>query len=184
MTRKKAGQGGGPAGSRVRYGPTGRAQRVKTGGHQWSDEAEEAFLAHLAETCNVRASVAAVGFTHFTVYRHKRLRPDFAAKWQAVLAFNYARLEMALVAAALESLGELEIDADRPFANMTVEQAMNLLKLHGPEARGESGGRAGRRPQPRGIDHYRESILRKAEAIRAARGQGNGEGPAPGPDRT
>ncbi len=181
MAENRAGQGRGPAGSRVRYGPAGRAQRIKTGGRQWSDEAEEAFLDHLAETCNVRASAAAVGFTHFTVYRHKRLRPDFAAKWQAVLAHNYARLEMALVAAALETLGELDIDPERPFAKMTVEQAMNLLRLHGPEARGERGGRAGRRPLPRGIEHYRQSIQRKVEAIRKARDQGGDDVPAPEP---
>lgn len=181
MAGKKAGQGSGPAGSRVRYGPTGRAQRIKTGGHQWSDEAEEAFLDHLAETCNVRASAAAVGFTTFTVYRHKRLRPDFAAKWQAVLALNYDRLEMELVAAALESLGDLAVDPDRPIAKMTVEQAMNLLKLHRPEARGERGGRAGRRPLPRGIEHYRRSIIRKVEAIRRMRDQGGDDVPTPNP---
>jgi hypothetical protein len=181
MARKKAGQGGGPAGSRLRYGPTGRAQRVKTGGHQWSDEAEEAFLAHLAETCNVRASVAAVGFTHFTVYRHKKLRPEFAAKWQAVLAHNYDRLEMELVRAAIDSLdGEARFDAERPLARMTIEQAMNLLKLHRAEASGASGGRPGRRPMPRGIEHYRESIRRKVEAIRRA-GEGDGAPPAPRP---
>ncbi len=179
MAGNRAGQGRGPAGSRVRYGPAGRAQRIKTGGHQWSDEAEEAFLDHLAETCNVRASVAAVGFTHFTVYRHKKLRPEFAAKWQAVLAHNYDRLEMELVRAALDALEDIVFDPERPLGKMSVEQAMNLLKLHRAEARGERGGRAGRRPLPRGIEHHRQSIIRKVEAIRKMRDQGDPEGGDP-----
>ena len=169
------GRGAGPEGSLVRYGPTGRAQRVKTGGHQWSEEAEEAFFDHLAASCNVRASAEAVGFTTFTVYRQRRLRPDFAEKWQAALAQGYARLEMALVEAAAESLDGVEFDAERPIPKMTVEQAMNLLKLHGPEARGERGGRPGRFATPRGIEYYRESILKKIVAIRVARGEASEE---------
>jgi hypothetical protein len=163
-TKKKS-----PAGSRVRYGPTGRPQLVKTGGYQWSDEAEEAFFDHLGATCNVRASAAEVGFTTFTVYRQRRLRPDFAARWQAVLEQGYARLEMALLQAALDSMDGVDFDEDRPIPKMSVEQAMNLLKLHGPQARREQSGRPGRRPAPRGIDFYRESILKKVAAIRAAR---------------
>ena len=177
MTKRKTGPG--PAGSRVRYGPTGRAQRIKTGGYQWSDEAEEAFFDHLGATCNVCASAEAVGFTTFTVYRQRRLRPEFAARWQAVLEQGYAALEMALVQAALDSLDGVEFYGDRPIPKMTVEQAMNLLKLHRAEARGEQGGRPGRRPVPRGIEFYRESIRKKVAAIRRADQGGEGE---PEPD--
>lgn len=165
-----AGRGAGPTGSRVRYGPTGRAQRIKTGGHQWSDEAEELFFDHLAASCNVRGSAEAVGFTTYTVYRQRRLRPEFAEKWRIALAQGYARLEMALVEAAVDSLEEIDFDADRPIPRLTVEQAMNLLKLHGPEVREERAGRPGRLAAPKSVEYYRESILRKIAAIRAARG--------------
>lgn len=163
------GRGAGPEGSRVRHGPTGRAQRVKTGGYQWSDEAEEAFFDHLAATCNVRAAAAAVGFTTFTVYRQRRLRPDFAAKWQAILEPAYARLELELLRTALDSIDGAEFDADRPIPKMTVEQVMNVLRAHRNEVRGEGRRGPGRRALPKGIEHYRESIIRKAEAIRRAR---------------
>ncbi len=175
MAGKKAGQGSGPAGSRVRCGPTGRPQLVKTGGYQWSDEAEEAFFDHLGATCNVRASAAAVGFTTFTVYRQRRLRPEFRARWQAVLEQGYAALEMAMVQAALDTFDGADFADDRPIPRMTVEQALNLLKLHRAEARGEEGGRPGRRPIPRGIEYYRESIQRKVEVIRRLRSSPEGE---------
>jgi hypothetical protein len=172
------GRGAGPAGSRLRYGNDGRPKRVKTGGHQWSDEAEAEFFDHLAATCNVRASAEAVGFTTFTVYRQRRLRPDFAAKWQAVLEHGVARLRMELLRSALDTLAGEEFDPDRPIPPMTAEQAMNLLKLHQAEARGERGGRPGRFATPRGFDHHRASILRKLEAIRDSRDPPGGEAPS------
>lgn len=156
---------------------------MKTGGAQWSDEAEEAFFDQLGATCNVRASAAAVGFTTFTVYRQRRLRPEFRARWQAVLEQGYARLEMDMVQAALDTFEGEDFGADRPIPRMTVDQAMNLLKLHRAEARGEQRGRPGRRAVPRGIEYYRESIRRKVEAIRLLDGggtDGEEEGPAGG----
>lgn len=164
-----AGRGGGPAGSRVRYGPTGRAQRIKTGGHQWSDEAEEEFFDHLAATCNVRASAEAVGFTTFTVYRQKRLRPDFAAKWRAALIQGYEALEMELVRAAIDSLEGVEFEAERPIPKMSVEQAMNVLRAHRGEVLGTGRGPGGKRRPPT-LDEVRTSIARKVKAIRKARG--------------
>jgi hypothetical protein len=171
-SRKKAGRGAGPAGSRLRYGPTGRAQRIKTGGYQWSDEAEDAFFDALSATCNVRSSAAAVGFTTFTVYRQKRLRPDFAAKWRAALVQGYDAIEMELVRTALDSLEDMELDADRPIPKMTVEQAMNVLRAHRGEVHGTGRG-PGRRAAPPTLDEVRTSVARKVRAIRALR-QGSG----------
>jgi hypothetical protein len=163
--------GGAPAGSRIRGGKNRRLQRVKAGGYYWSDEAETLFFDVLAASCNVVASAAAVGFTPFTVYRLRRLRPDFAEKWQAALEQGYARLEMALVQAAADTVEGIEFDADRPIPKMSVEEALNLLKLHRAEVRGERAGRPGRFATPRGIEHHRASILRKIEAVRRMRGE-------------
>src|SRR5687767_6260041 len=109
------GRGAGPAGSCLRYGNDGQPKRVKTGGYQWSDEAEAEFFDHLAATCNVRASAEAVGFTTFTVYRQRRLRPEFAAKWQAVLEHAVARLKLELLRSALDGLEGTDFDCDRPI---------------------------------------------------------------------
>lgn len=164
MGRRK--RDGGIAGTFVRGGRNRRAVQVKTGGYFWSEEAEEAFFDLLAASCNVRASAAAVGFTTFTVYRQRRLRPDFAAKWQAALEQGYARLEMAVLRAATDTLEGIAFDCDQPIPAMTFAEAANLLKLHGAEVRGDRAGRPGRFAVPRDIEYYRESILRKIEAIR------------------
>ena len=159
----------GPKGSIVRYGPTGRAQRVNTAGHQWSDEAEEIFFDHLAASCNVRASAAAAGFTTFTVYRQRRMRPEFATRWQAVLEQGYARLEIALLEAATNSIEGVELDAERPIPKMTVEQALNVLRAHRSELRGDGKRRPGWRAPPPTLDQVRASIEKKVRAIKAAR---------------
>lgn len=164
-----AGRATGPEGSRVRYGPTGRAQRVKTGGYQWSEEAEEAFFDRLAASCNVRASVEAVGFTSFTVYRQRRMRPEFAAKWQLALDQGYARLEMALVQAAIDTIEGVEFDSDRPIPRMTAAEALNVLRAHRNEVRGNGRGGPGRRGRPPTLEEVRSSIEKKVRAIKAAR---------------
>ncbi|MGE0180561.1 MAG: hypothetical protein AB7O91_12170 [Sphingomonas sp.] len=155
----------------MRHGPTGRAQRISTGGHQWSDEAEEIFFDRLNATCNVRASAAAAGFTTFTVYRQKRLRPEFAEKWRAALTQGYDAIEMALVRTALDSLDDAAFDGDRPIPKMTVEQAMNVLRAHRGEVRGIGRG-PGRHARPPTLDEVRASILRKVEAIKRTRAAG------------
>jgi hypothetical protein len=153
----------------VRYGNEERAQRVKTGGYQWSDEAEELFFDHLAASCNVRASADAVGFTTFTVYRQRRMRPEFAARWRAALEQGYARLEMALLQAALDSIEDMDFDSERPIPKMGVEQAMNVLRAHRNEVRGDGGRGPGRHGRPPRLEDVRASIEKKVSAIIGAR---------------
>jgi len=176
--RKKngRGRGAGPEGSRVRYGPTGGAQRIKTGGYQWSDEAEEAFFDHLEATCNVRASAEAVGFTTFTVYRQRRLRPEFAARWKLVLDRAYSRLELELVRTALDTLEGAEFDDERPIPKMTVEQAMNVLRAHRNEVNGSGRRGPGQAALPPLLEDRRPSILRKLNAIERHRRERSGGG--------
>jgi hypothetical protein len=162
-----------PAGSRVRYTRDGRAKRVYTDGAQWSEEAEDVFFEHLAASCNVTASAAAAGFGHTTVYRHRLLRPEFAARWQAALSQGYARLELALLEAASNSLAGMTFDPDHPIPKMSFEQAMDLLRFHQQSVKGERhpGGHA----RVRSLDEVRASILKKVEAIRNAEREARNE---------
>lgn len=161
------GQGRGPRGTIVRYGNSRRAKRVRTTGWQWSEEAEEIFFDALAASCNVCLAASEAGYATPTVYRQRQRRPDFAARWDAALAQGYARLEMGLVQAAVDSIDGVEFDASRPIPKMSVAEAMNLLKLHGPSVRGERGG-AGRFGKRRTLDEVRASIIKKIEAIERA----------------
>jgi hypothetical protein len=168
------GQQGRVAGSHVRYGPTGRAQRIKTGGAQWSDEAEELVFDVLAASCNVRMAAEATGFTTPTVYWHRRRRPEFAARWKEALEQGYARLEMALVEAACDTLDGVEFDSERPIPKMTIEQAMNVLRAHRNAVEGDGKSGPGRHARRRSFEEVRDSIIKKIEAIELARGQQHG----------
>ncbi len=156
-------------GSRVRYGENGRAKRIKTGGAQWSNEAEELFFDVLAASCNVRMATAETGFTTPTVYRQRRMRPEFAMRWKEALEQGYARLEMALVEAACDTIEGVAFDADRPIPKMTVEQAMNVLRAHRNAVEGDGRRGPGRHVRRRSFDEVRKNVAKKIAAIEAAR---------------
>ncbi|MCA0209550.1 MAG: hypothetical protein LCH74_10855 [Proteobacteria bacterium] len=114
---------------------------------QWrhiSDLQKQAFLEVLAESCHVRRAAAAAGFTPSAAYSLRRRDPSFAEAWQAALESGYARLEMALVERAIQTI-EVAHD-DNPDAipavgAMTVAQAIDLMNKHRASI---EGGRAKR----------------------------------------
>jgi hypothetical protein len=162
-------------------------QIVRTGGKRWSDEAEAAFLDHLAATCNVTASAAACGFTATAVYKRRRRDPAFHERWKAALVQGAVRLSALLLQRAIESLEGFAPDADTPIPAMTVNEALAVLTHHRREV--EGGPRSRRQwARPRSLDEMRGSILAKLEAIAPtapaspAAGAGEGSGAAaPGP---
>lgn len=166
----------------IRQSRKKRPQRQKTGGAMWSEAAEEQFFDLLAATANVSLACGETGFTTPTVYRLRRMRPDFAARWAAALDQGYARLEMTLVETANASIDQQAFTEPRAIPRMTVEQAMNVLRAHRNEITGTGTGRGGpgRRARRRTLDEVRESILRKIEAIDPSLGYArDGRGSAP-----
>ena len=94
---------------------------------------EQAFLAALSATANVRLSAAAAGFTHSAFYQKKGRKKPFAREMRLAHRMGYDRVEMALHAAAWPE--SHEDDAWRhndppPIPQMTVDQAIQLLCLH------------------------------------------------------
>lgn len=160
----------GPEGSIVRYGTARRAKRVRTTGWQWSEEAEQIFFDVLASSANVLMAAEEAGFSTPTVYRQRQLRPEFAARWQSALEQGYARLEMALVEAACDSLTDTAFGTDRPIPKMSVDQASNVLRAHRHAV--EGGGRRGPGgcARRRSFEEVRDSIAKKIAAIEASRG--------------
>lgn len=177
MAWKKKGGRQAPTGTVVRGANGARPRRVRSDGWQWNDEAEEIFFDALATHANVMMAAEECGFATPTVYRLRQKRADFAAKWSHALEQGYARLETAMVRAAADTMEGVAIDADRPFPEMTVEQAMNVLRAHRHELRhasatGRGPGQVGR---VRPIEEVRDSILRKIEAIGRMAGSEDGE---------
>lgn len=162
---------------RTRWAP---AQRVRAH-KQWCEEDEEIFLDCLAATCSVTLACEQADVAHTTVYRQRRLRADFALKWQVALEQGYAALEMQLVEAAKRSLsGEL---ARGPVVvePMSAETALRVLTAH--RAAVSRQGKIGGYPAPRPtLEQVQDGILAKIAAIKRARPDPDEAGEWPVPD--
>jgi hypothetical protein len=120
---------------------SGRLQLRRAQPARLTREAEQAFLAALSATANIRLSAAAAGFSHSAFYHRRRTSPAFAREMRLALQMGYERLEMALLEAA--DPAAYADDAWRhndppPIPTMTANQALQLLYLHQKEARLEA----------------------------------------------
>lgn len=95
-----------------------------------------AFLAALAETCNVGRACTAVGISRYTAYKWRKEQPEFAAEWDDAMRAGLLALEDEAHRRAFEG-------SDRPvfFQGRQVSVvreysdtlAIFLLKAHNPE---------------------------------------------------
>lgn len=97
--------------------------------------AEQAFLSALAATANVRLSAAATGFSHATIYSHRKRNRGFAREMRLALERGYDRLELAMLAAtdpqSYADDGWRADPADElPIPGMSAAEAIQLLALH------------------------------------------------------
>jgi hypothetical protein len=76
----------------LRGGKSVQVQRERKQG--WTKRKREAFLAHLATTCNVRASCRKVRMSEAGFYKLKQRDPDFRRNYGAVIAEAYEGLEL------------------------------------------------------------------------------------------
>lgn len=143
LRRDKAGRGAarrageGDGAHRIRLA-NGRYQLRRAGPRRLTREAEQAFLAALGASANVRLSAAAAGFSHSAFYHRAKTSPAFAREMRLALQQGYDRLEMALLESWLPA-GHRDDGwrhNDPPaLPPMTVDQALHLLFLHQKEAR-------------------------------------------------
>jgi hypothetical protein len=176
----KAGRAGEPARASlrlrgdetVRASGAGRPCIVRAGPGRWSRAAEEAFLATLCATANVKAAAAAAGVSAQAAYARRRQWPAFAQAWDEAKAEGYARLELLLLHAATATLDPPAVPTGVEPPEMSYDQALNLLRLR----QGSLGAGAGRgrgyawRAQEPDIEDVRAEIMRKLAALERARG--------------
>lgn len=143
-----------------------QAKAGRPGG--WTKAKRETFLAELAASCNIRRACAAVGMAATSPYRLRQRDAGFARAWQAALEVGYERLESALVARALEAVGEIAFDTlDERVAlvgKMDVDQAIRILNFQRESVR--QGQARGRRPQQRQIATQEETDAALIKRIR------------------
>jgi len=145
-----------------------RVQIARTRAGQWTAAGEDRFLEVFAATCNARAAYEAAGKSKGSAYTHRRRWPAFARRWAAAEETGYARVEMALLENLLSTP---ELPPECPMPPMSVDQALQLLRLHQSQVR--SAGRApGRRPRTRTFEELRPAIVRKLEIVLRARKRG------------
>ena len=159
----------GPPGEIVQGSDSATPKLIETDGHRWSDNAERAFLETLAATCNVRRAAEASGFSAVVAYRRRLAHAGFAEKWAAALDTGYARLELAVVEAANDTLSGEDFDPDRPIPRMTVKEALSVLQLHKASVKHGLPSGSRWRLRPADPEKARADILKMVAAVRLAR---------------
>lgn len=175
--RARLGAGVGPPMARdeiVRRSRHGRPCVMRAGPGRWSAGKEALFLAVLEDTANVRAAADAVGMSTTAIYARRAAQPGFAEAWAKALATGYADVELLLIRNAKAVLD----DAPRPRRregegrglkdDMTVADALNLLRLHRAGVKGGAPQRYGWRAREPDIEEVRAEVLRKVAAMEKA----------------
>ncbi len=111
----------------------GRLQLRRPPANRLDHAAEQAFLAALSATANIRLSAAAAGFSHSAFYARRKASPAFAREMRLALAVGYETVESALIAGSLSGShdhDEWRHNAPPPIPPMTADQALQLLHLH------------------------------------------------------
>ncbi|MGJ3648024.1 hypothetical protein ACLB0R_06080 [Sphingomonas sp. GlSt437] len=141
------------------------------------------FLNALAGNCNVRRSAQLAKIPHSILYARRRTDPEFAGQWQEALAIGYARLEEAILAYSLRSVGASEVDealeqgdgeptgdaaviAAAPAASISPEAiklAMDVRARHRSEVQGEAFDKRGRKRAT--TTETDEALRRKLDAL-------------------
>jgi hypothetical protein len=156
----------GPAGAILRSHGKDGPQLIRSGGDRWTEEAENLFLDALAASNNVTWSAAQSGFSKVAIYRRARRDPVFGEKMEAARAQSHGRIDEALARRAEDFLEGRPPDPDSPIVDMTVRDAIAIVKLYQARRNPEAGGRRPAWPaRPRSLEEMRDSILKKLSAI-------------------
>lgn len=170
MTRRyqarRSGRPTGPAGAILRSHGKDGPQLVRSRGNRWTEEAEEIFLDCLAASNNAKWSAAQCGFSTEAIYRRARTDPVFAAKMEAARAQSAGRIDEALARRAEDFLEGRPPDPETPIVDMTVRDAIAIVKLYQARRNPEAAARRPAWPaRPRSLAEVQDSILKKLSAI-------------------
>lgn len=119
-------------------------QLVRAGAGRWNRRAEDVFFAALERTACVRHAAAACGFSTNALYARRAAYPEFAEKWDRVLAAAKAQIPDLLAAATIASLDPEAAVPRRGLGRLpkvNVDQAIRISRIEtgadGPRGRGE-----------------------------------------------
>jgi hypothetical protein len=161
----------------VRRSRHGRPCIARVGPGRWSAGKEAAFLAALEEGANVRRAARAARISTSALYTRRRREPAFRESWAAAVRGGYLDVEVLLIENAKAVLS----DAPRPRRpkghrrrlkdEMSVADAINILRLHRASEKGGAPQRYDWRAAEPDIEEVRAEVLRKVAAMER-RGRG------------
>lgn len=137
---------------------------VRAGPGRWNRETEQRFFDELAASANVRRACAAAGVSANAVYARRMKRPDFRAKWDAVLETGRAAIEMHLVETAKKSFEPDELDTGDVQPSVSVAEAIRIVQLHGSKAQQQRIEEI--EPPEDEIEAVRERLFDKLQRLR------------------
>jgi hypothetical protein len=154
-----------PEGGCVRASSKDGPQIVRTGGHRIGEAEIDAFLGHLAATCNVAFSAELTGFSKTAFYNRRRADPVLDERWRRAMLEGYGRIEELTLRTAESFLEGRAPPPESPIREMTMRDAIAIVKMYRAAVSGGEGKRPGWRGRPRSLDEVKGSILRKLAAI-------------------
>ena len=148
-----------------------RNRKVKPKRESWTAEMKRTFLASLAATANVQASIRTIGMSESAVYRLRQRSPEFQAQWLAALREGYARLELMVLERAMNGTQKPIIHAGQIVGQVTEYSdrlALTLLTAHRETVMGESAAKASpSNSEPSSPEEVRKRILDKLADMNA-----------------
>jgi hypothetical protein len=148
--------------------PKRRAKpKAKPKRETWTAEMKRTFLANLAATANVQASIRAIGMSESAVYRLRQRSPEFRAEWMAALREGYARLELMVLERAMNGTPKPIVYAGQIVGQVTEYSdrlALTLLTAHREAVMGEGTAAKAAASEP---EEVRRRILNKLAEMNA-----------------
>lgn len=150
-------------------------QMVRAAAGRWCARTEEVFFAELERTGCVEAAAAAAGISTNALYYRRRQYPEFAEKWDRVVATAKQQIPDMLAAATIASLrpepagpaGRGKRRGRGGLPKVDIDQAIRIAAMQ--DKAGEAGGRRrggiGRERQEVSDEELLEALERQLDAL-------------------
>ena len=144
----------------------GKTRLKKRGGSRQTITPEqiETFFVTLTDTCNVKRSARAAGFSSNWAYRRRKFDAAFRNGWAQAVREGYAKLELILLERAMKGTPKLvrtSGGSDRIMREYSTALSIALLRRHA-----ETADAAQYEPSADELAEVRERILEKLEGLK------------------
>lgn len=110
-----------------------RVRKITPSRRSWTKAKERAFIAALAESCNVKLAAKRAGVSASTIYVRRSRDASFRRAWNQALAAGYAQLEMMMLERALHEVEKrvvLKSSGTQVMREYRDRVGLALLRMH------------------------------------------------------